>query len=188
MKRKHVIYLASVSPRRREILKMMKIPFRVVKSTYREEHHSHLHPRALVVRHAVGKARLAVLPKTARFVLGADTLVYAQKKILGKPKTEKEALKMLSLISGKTHHVYTGVALWDRKTLKIEKAVSKTKVYVKKLSKKEARAYIREVNSLDKAGAYAIQMKPKIVTKIEGSRSNVIGLPEEVVRKILGRK
>ena len=58
----------------------------------------------------------------------------------------------------------------------------------KKLSKKEARAYIGKVNSLDKAGAYAIQMKPKIVTKIKGSRSNVIGLPEEVVRKILSRK
>ena len=180
-----IIYLASASPRRHEILKRMKVRFRVVKSTYHEEHHSHLHPRVLVLRHAAGKARQAIVPVTGQFVLGADTLVYCRGKILGKPKTGKEAFDMLSLISGKQHEVYTGVALWDRKTGKIKKAVSRTRVFVKTLSEKEIRLYIQKVNSLDKAGAYAIQMKPGIVKKIEGSYSNVVGLPEEVVRKLL---
>lgn len=180
-----LLYLASASPRRREILKKMGVPFRVVKSRYHEKHRFRLSPAALVLLHAQGKAREAVLPKAARFVLGADTLVYARKKILGKPKTEKEAMRMIALISGKAHAVYTGVALWDRKTRRVEKAFLKTKVYVKKISEKEAQAYIRKVNSLDKAGAYAIQKKPQIVTKIKGSRSNVVGLPEELVRKLM---
>lgn len=183
--KKPLLYLASASPRRREILKKMRIPFRVVKSRYHEAHYSHLHPRALVLQHAAGKARQAIVPARAQFVLGADTLVYCRKKILGKPKTEKEAFEMLSLISGKAHDVYTGVALWNRKTDRIRKMVLKTRVFVKRLSEKEIRAYIPKVNSLDKAGAYAIQMKPKIVAKIKGSYSNVIGLPEEAVRKLL---
>ena len=180
-----MLYLASASPRRREILKKMKVPFRVVKSRYREEHHSHLSPRSLVLRHAAGKARQAIGVPGGQWTLGADTLVYCRGKILGKPKTEKEALGMLSLLSGKAHDVYTGVALWDRSTGKIKQAVSKTRVFVKKLSEKEMRKYIHKINSFDKAGAYAIQMRPKIVTKIKGSYSNVIGLPEEAVRKLL---
>ena len=182
---KPLLYLASASPRRREILKKMKVPFRVVRSAYHEEHHSHLHPRTLVLRHAGGKAKKAIVPAPGQFILGADTLVYCRKRILGKPRTEKEAAQMLSLLSGKAHEVYTGVALWDRQSGKIKTAVSKTKVYVKKLSEKEILAYIPKINSLDKAGAYAIQMRPKIVTKIQGSYSNVMGLPEKVVRRLL---
>ncbi len=183
-----ILYLASASPRRKEILKKMGIPFKVIKSGYREESHSHLSPRALALRHASGKARQALLPKNARFVLGADTVVYARRQILGKPKTMKEAFEMVSLISGKTHEVFTGVALWDRKLGKIKKSVSKTRVTVRKLSGEEIRNYICRVNSLDKAGAYAIQLEPKIVTRIQGSYSNVVGLPEEAVRKILRQK
>ncbi len=185
MNKSSLLYLASASPRRREILRKMKIPFRVVKSRYREEHHSQLLPRKLVLRHAAGKARRAIVPQAAQWVLGADTIVYVGGKILGKPKTEKDAFEMLLLLSGRAHEVYTGVALWDRKRQKITKAVSKTRVYIKGLSKKEIKGYIRKVNSLDKAGAYAIQMRPRIVKKIKGSYSNVIGLPEEVVRKMM---
>ena len=180
-----LLYLASASPRRREILTKMKVAFRVVKSRYEEKHHTHLSPRELVLQHAAGKAKEAIVPSAAQFILGADTLVYCSRKILGKPKTEKEAVRMLSLLSGKAHHVYTGVVLWDRKAGKMKTMVSKTKVHVKKLSEEEILAYIPKVNSLDKAGAYAIQMRPKIVTKIQGSYSNVIGLPEEAVRRLL---
>jgi septum formation protein len=184
---KMMIYLASQSPRRKEILRKMKIPFRVVKSRYEEKIIAKLSPKDLVLQHAVGKARHAKAPKAARWILGSDTIVYCQGKVLGKPQTERQATQMLSLLSGKSHYVYTGVALWDRKTGKIQKEACKTRVRIKKISLDQIRSYIYKVNSFDKAGAYAIQMRPKIVAKISGSYSNVMGLPKEVVRALIRR-
>ncbi len=92
---------------------------------------------------------------------------------------------MLSLLSGRLHHVYTGVAMLDRKAGKVRTAVSKTGVYVERLSRERMLQYVSRVNPFDKAGAYAIQERPKIVSRIRGSYSNVIGLPVEIVRKML---
>lgn len=181
-----MVYLASQSPRRKEILKNLGIKFKVVNSNY-EEKHKKVSPSSLVLEHAVGKALGATLPRTARsgWVIGADTLVYAKGSVLGKPKTENEALKMLRMISGRGHYVYTGVAVKNIATGRVKKAYCKTKVVVKKLSKNEMLSYIKAVNSYDKAGAYAIQMKPKIVTRIVGSYTNVVGLPKEIVKKLI---
>ncbi len=179
---KPFLYLASQSPRRKEILKKMGIRFQVVESAYQEKHEN-TSPVKLVVKHAVGKASGAKLEKG--WVLGADTLVYCRGKVLGKPKTVKEAAAMLSLLSGRAHFVYTGVALYQAETGKLLKGYDKTKVFVRKLTRAEMLVYIQKVNSLDKAGAYAIQMKPRIVTKIKGSRTNVVGLPQELVKKMV---
>lgn len=166
----------------------MGVRYKVVPSFYHEKDHP-MPPAALVMRHAVGKVRCARVPGTVTVpgtfhVLGADTLVYCQGKILGKPKNTAHALKILAMISGRTHHVYTGVALRDLASGKIFKGYEKTKVYVKKLSRPLMREYICKAHSLDKAGAYAIQVRPSIIEKIAGSRSNVIGLPVSLVKKL----
>ncbi len=182
-----MIYLASKSPRRREILKKMGLTFRVAESSY-EERHKKCSPSKLVLEHAVGKARGIRVKAREGIAIGADTLVYAGGKVLGKPKTQAQALRMLRLISGCSHFVYTGVAVFDFKTGKIRKGFEKTKVFVKKLAYEEMLSYIKKVNSYDKAGAYAIQMKPSIVTRIQGSYTNVVGLPEKLVRKLITKR
>lgn len=185
-KRKSVIiYLASQSPRRREILKKIGIKFKIISSSYIEKNPKNISPEELVLRHAFGKARDAAAPKNAKFVLAADTLVYCRGRILGKPSTEKEALSILKFIHGRTHFVYTGVVLWDVATGAIQKEVAKTKVVIKRMKPKEISEYIELVYPYDKAGSYAIQEGPKIVKKIEGSYTNVMGLPAEIVKKMI---
>ena len=179
------LYLASQSARRKEILRKMRIPFKQVRSRYRERMVPGVSPRKLTVLHAAGKAKAAVLPQAARWVLGADTLVYCQRRILGKPRTKEEAVRMLSRLSGRPHFVYTGVALLDRQSGKIKTGCAKTKVTFKRLTKEGILEYLESMNPYDKAGGYAIQEGPKIVKKIDGSRTNVIGLPVELLTKIL---
>lgn len=180
-----ILYLASASPRRREILKKMRIPFRKVKSLYVEKTGRRISVRRFVLEHAAGKAMKAVVPDSARWVLGADTEVYHRGKILGKPRSEKEAFRMVSSLCGKTHAVYTGIAVLDRATGKMHKACDKTLVTMRRFSPEEVARYIKKAGSLDKAGGYAIQVSPKIVLRIRGSYSNVVGLPSELLLRLL---
>lgn len=182
-----MIYLASQSPRRRKILRKMGVSFRTVSSRYLERMFRNVPPDILSLRHAVGKAKRAKVPRQGRFVLGADTVVWCRKKILGKPRTEREAAQMLNLISGRTHVVYTGVAILDRKTKKIWKDVCKTKVRIKRLSKQGILDYLKAIHPFDKAGSYAIQEGPKIIERLDGSYTNVMGLPAELVRTLFAR-
>jgi len=163
----------------------MRIPFRVVSSRYREKKINSLSPRELTVRHAVGKAVNAAVGKKSGLVLGADTLVYCGRKILGKPRTRAQAIRMIASISGRRHFVFTGLALLDLKTGSLWTGCEKTKVHVKRLSRKDILDYISQVHPFDKAGGYAIQMGPKIVKKIDGSYSNVVGLPVEMLKRML---
>lgn len=182
---KNFLFLASASPRRKEILQALKIPFKVVASSYREKEKPEKNPQKLALSHALGKAAYAKVPRSARWVLGADTVVYASRKILGKPRDEKHAAEMLSFLSGKKHSVYTAVALLDGKTRKAYPVVEETKVYFKKLSSRQIQNYIHCAHVLDKAGAYGIQLRPKVVKKISGSYTNVVGLPKEALLKLL---
>lgn len=185
------LYLASKSTRRQELLSGMKLSFHVVSSAYHERGSSRVFPEILCMRHAAGKALGAILPKKARFVLGGDTIVWHQSRSLGKPRTRAQALQMLQSLSGKKHAVYTGLALWDRKAGCMLVGCAKTDVWMRSASATWLRFYRDAVHSLDKAGAYAIQGRPKIVRKIRGSYSNVVGLPKELLRKMLkeiGRK
>ena len=137
------------------------------------------------MRHAIGKARKAVLPKSARFVLGGDTIVWHRGRGLGKPKTRAEALRMLRGMAGKKHAVYTGLAIWDRKTGDMLTGCARTDVWMKPVGETWLAKYVDLIHPYDKAGAYAIQARLKIVRRIRGSYSNVVGLPKELLRKML---
>lgn len=178
------LFLASQSPRRKQILKKLGIAFSVVPSAYEEKHRTRDNPRQLVMRHAEGKAQKAIAPARACFILGADTAVVCGGKILGKPKSEKHAEQMLRTLSGKYHDVYTAFVLIDREKKKKWKRVVRTRVKIRALSKLEIAAYVRKAKSLDKAGAYGIQSKPEIVEKFRGSYTNVVGLPAEALLKV----
>ena len=182
---KEMIYLASQSPRRREILKEMGIRFKVVRSRYAERKRKSCDPEDLVAIHARGKASKAVVPAKARFVLGADTIVCYRHHVLGKPRSWKDAFRMMQILSGRVHSVYTGLALYDGRAKKFLEGVSRTKVYFKKLSQQGIEEYLRSIHPYDKAGSYAIQEGPRVVRKINGSYSNVVGLPVELLKRML---
>lgn len=177
------LILASASPRRRAILRAAGVSFRVdpsrVDETSREKN-----PRRLVV----SLARLKALEVAARHpglpVLGADTLVVCAGEILGKPKDLKDAVRMITLQSGRWQRVYTGTALVVGKRVYTDCAV--TKVQSRKLDADQLRRLAGK--HMDKAGAYAIQdRKDPLVARIVGDRDNVTGLPMRSVRKLLAR-
>ncbi len=190
MRKKIFIFLASQSERRRHLLRKMGIAFKVVPSRYREIHSERGNPKTIVMRHALGKARGAKLPKPIRpapgeFILGSDTLVFFRGRLIGKPRSLKHAEKILVEMSGKSHSVYTGIALINCATGRVKIACEKTKVRFKKWTAEQIRACLARINPLDKASAYAIQDRPSMVASIRGSRSNVVGLPTKLLRKLL---
>lgn len=188
------LYLASGSPRRRELLDQVGIPFTVVKSTYEEHNEQYESPYELVEQQALGKALAAVIPAAVSnesyVVLGADTIVVHKQHKLGKPVDSAEDTAMLEELSGDFHEVVTGVALckYDHVGQLVSQAIFhvKTKVYFFELTKSEIAAYVATGEPLDKAGAYGIQGQGAYLVKsIEGSYTNVVGLPIEVVARKL---
>jgi septum formation protein len=168
--------LASGSPRRLELLRQIGIEPEVKLSNYNEEM-STSNPAELVMSNAVGKGQ-SVLPtcNDDDVVIAADTIVVLDNMILGKPKNSEEALKMLNNLSGRTHEVFTGVAVFYKGKKKVE--VEKTSVKFRKLTDKEIQAYVKTGDPLDKAGAYGIQGRGAIfINSIAGCYNNVVGLP-----------
>ncbi len=180
------IILASGSPRRQQMMKLLKVPYDVVVSNYEEKNSDRDCPVITVKKHAKNKAA-DVIPRTGKGVIvGADTIVYLDKRILGKPKDIKDAHRMLKKIQGKTHVVYTGMALYDTGSKKWVVDYIKTKVTIRKLSAKEIIRYFELINPLDKAGAYAIQEAGSlIVEKISGCYYNVLGFPVSKLEDML---
>ena len=175
------IFLASRSPRRKELLKRLGLPFRVVKSSYREKIVSRNSPSQNAMRNAKGKALSAKVNKEYGFVVGADTFIYFRSQIIGKPKNFSDACRILEKLSGNVHYVYTGLAVYDLRTKRIRVSYAKSKVTFKKLSRSVIKNYVHKWRPLDKAGAYAVQEGgEKLIKKVEGSISNVIGLPIEL--------
>ena len=171
-----MLILASKSPRRKELLKQIGIPFVVVVSDAEEVSGNSWTPAALVVENAKRKARAVAEKYPDSPVLGADTVVSSEGKIFGKPKDKDEARKMLTALSGKMHEVTTGLALINRNEIRTTNVT--TKVFFDTMTKADIDAYIATEESMDKAGAYAIQGKAaRFIEKIEGSYSNVVGLP-----------
>lgn len=192
------IILASASPRRRELLEQIGYVFEVVTSE-KEEVYKNTNPQEIVKELALLKAK-DVAEKVAaergadceRVIIGADTVVVYQGKILGKPKDEAEAARMLEALQGNTHDVYTGVVIicYDRegKEEVISHAVD-TKVHVDIMTEEEIQSYIATGEPMDKAGAYGIQGKfAAHITGIEGDYYNVVGLPVSYVYKVLQEK
>ena len=171
-----MLILASKSPRRKELLKQISLPFVVVVSDAEEVSGNSWTPAALVVENAKRKARAVAEKYPDSPVLGADTVVSSEGKIFGKPKDKDEARKMLTALSGKMHEVTTGLALINRNEIRTTSVT--TKVFFDTMTKADIDAYIATEEPMDKAGAYAIQGKAaRFIEKIEGSYSNVVGLP-----------
>ncbi len=179
------LILASTSPRRADLLRESGIPFRVEKPGVEEWAASdfpEVSPGDLARVNARRKAKAVAEKHPDKPVLAADTLVVCQSRILGKPADEKMAEEMLGWLSGRTHEVITATVLILPGGKKTREAVVRTRVRFRNLGIEEVRSYLRDVEVLDKAGAYALQDGgDRIVEQVEGSRSNVIGLPMETV-------
>ncbi|MFA7256009.1 MAG: Maf family protein [Kiritimatiellales bacterium] len=169
------LILASTSPRRAELLKSANLAFEVIRPESDEKLHAGETPVEYAVRTAREKAE-SIQIASGTVVLGADTVVSAEGHILGKPEDADDAKAMLRLLSGKLHEVITGVCLHSAgKTVCFHVT---TAVLFRDLSEKEIAAYVATGNPLDKAGAYAIQNGAAgMVRRIDGSYSNVVGLP-----------
>lgn len=176
------IILASGSPRRKELLDQMGIAYEVIVSDIDEDAVGDMSPPELVQVLANMKAKAVVndLPDSQKdaIVIGADTIVVLDHQILGKPNDALDAEKMLSLLSGKMHIVYTGVSVVNSTDHKEETFVQSSKIYMKHMSKEEIKDYVLTKEPLDKAGSYGIQGKGGVfVEKIEGDYFSVMGLP-----------
>ena len=177
------IILASASPRRADLLKLLERDFEILPATVDEVAHDHLTPLEVCQLNAHRKARAVAKKVPDALVLGADTLVFRDSEILGKPRNLAEAERMLSRVQGRTHQVVTGVCLMHLRA-HVERifAVS-TDVLFHPLTRRQIRDYLAKIQPLDKAGAYAIQDYGElIVSEISGSYSNVVGLPVEKLR------
>lgn len=201
------IILASASPRRKELLAQIGYDFTVVVSDV-DENIEKCEPGQFVAELSKRKA-LAVASMVgadsnegcSTVIIGADTVVAIGGEILGKPKDEEDAVKMLLMLSGQCHSVYTGVTLVsmtkasgiqkisgeakvsnEKTDVSIESFCDETRVYMYPITEQEARDYVASGEPMDKAGSYAIQgIAGKFVEKIEGSYNNVVGLPVEKI-------
>ncbi len=175
------IILASASPRRRELLEQIGLSFAVIPAQA-EELITKEKPWDIVAELAGRKADeiYRTVNEKNCLIIGADTVVSYEGRILGKPKDEEGAREMLSMLSGQTHEVYTGVALLFCKdgNLTCRSLYEKTEVTMYSISSGEIDAYIRSKEPMDKAGAYGIQgLAAKFVRTIDGDYNNVVGLP-----------
>lgn len=183
------LILASQSPRRKYLLEQAGLRFQVIPSPFDESSVDPTEPSLYVQRLAEYKADDIATCFPEAWVIGADTIVAADGRLLGKPSSRDAARQMLGQLSGKTHQVYTGFCICrHRDDLKFIDAV-RTDVTFKDLSDKEIEWYIKTGEPFDKAGAYAIQgMGTFLVRRINGSYSNVVGLPVCEIIEILIRE
>lgn len=173
------IILASASPRRSQILEGLNIPFEKRVSSIDEDRFIEKDPIKMVKTLSYEKAKSAILSEDEdAVIIGADTIVVYNNKILGKPNNEEEAFYYLEILSGNIHFVYTGISMIHPKSGIEYIDYCKTKVFMRDYKKHEIMAYIKTREPVDKAGAYAIQgFGAALINKIDGDYYNVIGLP-----------
>lgn len=183
--------LASASPRRKELLAELVKDFEIIPSAFEEKNESGLSPKELVKALAEGKAKEVALraENAGKIVIGSDTVVAFGEKVLGKPTDAQDAFRMLKTLSGRSHAVYTGVCFACVKDgeLHLLTDADKTTVHFNKLSDEWIWEYVRGGSPMDKAGAYGIQ-DGGLVEKIEGSYTNVVGFPVELVKNMLEKE
>lgn len=182
------VILASKSPRRQELLKRIIKDFKVVVSDFDEDSISfNGNPDEFVKELSKGKA-LAVGQNTKNhsIIIAADTIVVLNDKVLGKPKSEEQAFEMLTLLSGNTHKVYSGVTIVNTEDNSIFSEVISTEVKFSDLTEAQIESYINSKEPMDKAGAYGIQgLGSVFVEEIRGCYYNVVGLPLNKLNKML---
>lgn len=177
------VILASSSPRRQDILKMMDIPFQVIMPELDESTipcpQNHTEYPAVLARAKVQAVLRRLPPKQViPWILGADTIVIAGGKILGKPQSQEDAVQFMHLLEGKTHTVVTGMALYSGKTHEITTETVITKVTFSPMSEEEIAWYVDTGDWHGAAGGYRIQgLASCFISKIEGTQSAVTGLP-----------
>ncbi|MBI5420212.1 MAG: septum formation protein Maf [Deltaproteobacteria bacterium] len=172
------LILASASPRRRELLGVIGVPFRVVPSRIEETPRPGEAPRRFVRRAAREKGEEVASRYPAAHVLSADTIVVAGGRILGKPGDRDEAMGMLSLLQGRWHFVHTAVCLLRQESGYTDELCETSRVRFRTLTREEIAGYLRTGESDDKAGAYAAQGAGNLlIDRIAGSFTNVVGLP-----------
>ncbi|MEA3328121.1 MAG: Maf family protein [Candidatus Omnitrophota bacterium] len=186
---KHKIILASASKRRSKILKECGILHRVVISNILEKMDHEKGVKFNVLHNARAKAETIAGRYKEGFVIGADTVVLSGKRLIGKPKTKKEARSLLRVFSGKIILVYTGLCVIDAKKEKSASGVSVSKVRVKRLSRKKMDEFLKIAGPHDKAGGFSIEGPGVFIfDNIEGSFYNVLGLPmmklDELFKKL----
>jgi len=178
-----LLILASASPRRAELLRQLSPNFQVIPGNAEEIFDDQLSPRELCQLNAHRKARVVAKKIPDALVLGADTLVFLDDEIMGKPASLADARRMLARLQGRMHQVVTGVSLIHLRAHRERTFAVSTDVTFRPLTAGQINEYLSKMNPLDKAGAYAIQEHGDlIVSEISGSFSNVVGLPVEQLR------
>ncbi len=182
------IVLASASPRRKELLEKLGIPFQVEASEFTESGVQSLTPVETVKFLSLEKARMVSKKYPDALIIAADTIGVLDGKIIGKPDGAGDAVRMLRELSGRTHKVITGFTIMDSGTGKTLTRTVATEVTFRKLSRREIEAYVATGEPLDKAGAYAIQgLGAVLVKEIKGDYYNVMGLPLSALAAALKR-
>lgn len=181
------IILASKSPRRKELLESIGVDFEIIPSNFEENIEGKSFSKKLIEELAHQKAKEVSERIDEGLIIGADTVVILGRKILGKPKNKQDAKQMLESLSGRTHKVITGVAVIDKYENKTLINSTITKVTFKKLSTREIETYIETEEPMDKAGSYGIQnaIGSLFVEKVDGCYNNVVGLPLNLLSKML---
>jgi septum formation protein len=178
------LLLASTSPQRRAILEQLGLPFDVVAPRYDERDDGELAAADLVRSHAAGKARSVAGEAAGRPVLGVDTAVVVDGRVLGKPAGETEAAEMLGLLGGRTHVVVSGLCLLTPGWEVVEH--EETRVTFRTLTPRDVAGYVASGEWRDRAGAYAIQGRgAALVERVEGDYLNVVGLPAALLVRLL---
>ncbi len=180
------LVLASASPRRRELLQEHGYTFSVEPADVPESAPAHLTPGEIVLRNARAKARAVAPRHPDALVLGVDTEVVFEGEVFGKPADLDAALAMAKRLTGRMHEVHTGVWLHHPATRQERGFVEISRVHFRRLSDAQLRAYHARIGPLDKAGAYAAQEdRGELIERVEGSFTNVIGLPMEALAAVL---
>jgi len=181
------IILASSSPRRRFLLEKAGYTFEIIPSPYEEDHTVTDFSYEFIEGLAEGKAKAVVpLINESALIIGADTVVVLDNKILGKPKDKEDAFYMLRSLAGKTHIVVTGIAVVNSKTGTVKKSASTSHVTFENLTDEQINYYIKNFKPLDKAGSYGIQEMPEgYIKSYTGNLDNIIGLDIQMVTDLL---
>ena len=184
---RRTIVLASRSPRRSELLAAAGISFEVLAADIDETPHTNEAPEAYVERLAIEKASAVLALRPGTTVIGADTTVVIDGQILGKPADTQDATDMLRLLQGRAHDVFTGVAVASASG--VLAAVAHTRVWFRVMTDEDISWYVASGQPMDKAGAYGIQgLASRFIDRIDGSYTNVVGLPVAVVFSILNQE
>lgn len=172
------IVLASASVRRRELLEKIGLRFSVDSSEYPEDVRFELKPSERAKQVSAEKARAVAASHGNALIIAADTFIVSRGRVLGKPRSQEEAKRMLKALSGHSHVAITGFTILDATNSKTLSRAVQTRVYMRKLGESEIDSYVSSGEPLDKAGAYAIQgLGSVLIDKIEGDYYNVVGLP-----------